>query len=429
MTALLQHQPSASEHHSHQTQRDLTSKSFGLGHATRPVTFIDRPCGTGKTTALIESLQPDRKYLIVVPLLDEADRIIKGAAQRGVTLYAPEANGQTKSQHLLDLTFDDQSIVCTHKLFLEADISFAGYEVHIDEAVDVVWPMSKLSWRDFKAFVLDRGLATVDAQGFVRPEEAWFDEPLTDALGKARDLAANGVLVLTKAHQFLKVLPRRLFEVSKSCTVHTYMAETTMLVAYMRKLGLDYTIHKDEAGDAAFRQSISKRLTIKKLDSKIETLSFSYSAQNKHNKQKQERVALSLRNLRSRELVGVEPSSIMVSCKKSNWEDGKGPYAKGSTLAKEPHWLEAKKKATNAYRHCTHMVYLNDLHLPPSIKLWLGLDDAQQDEWAKGTLVQWVFRSALREPEGPKVTFYSPSKRMRGLLNQYCSEKALQQGK
>ena len=429
MTALLQHQPSASEHHSHQTQRDLTPKSFWLGHATRPVTFIDRPCGTGKTTALIESLQPDRKYLIVVPLLDEADRIIKGAAQRGVTLYAPEANGQTKSQHLLDLTFDDQSIVCTHKLFLEADISFAGYEVHIDEAVDVVWPMSKLSWRDFKAFVLDRGLATVDAQGFVRPEEAWFDEPLTDALGKARDLAANGVLVLTKAHQFLKVLPRRLFEVSKSCTVHTYMAETTMLVAYMRKLGLDYTIHKDEAGDAAFRQSISKRLTIKKLDSKIETLSFSYSAQNKHNKQKQERVALSLRNLRSRELVGVEPSSIMVSCKKSNWEDGKGPYAKGSTLAKEPHWLEAKKKATNAYRHCTHMVYLNDLHLPPSIKLWLGLDDAQQDEWAKGTLVQWVFRSALREPEGPKVTFYSPSKRMRGLLNQYCSEKALQQGK
>ena len=346
-----------------------------------------------------------------------------------MTLYAPEANGRTKSQHLLDLTFDDQSIVCTHKLFLEADMSFAGYEVHIDEAVDVVWPMSKLSWRDFKAFVLDRGLATVDAQGFVRPEEAWFDEPLTDALGKARDLAANGVLVLTKAHQFLKVLPRRLFEVSKSCTIHTYMAETTMLVAYMRKLGLDYTIHKDEAGDAAFRQSISKRLTIKKLDSKIEALSFSYSAQDKHNKQKQERVALSLRNLRSRELVGVEPSSIMVSCKKSNWEDGKGPYAKGSTLAKEPHWLEAKKKATNDYRHCTHMVYLNDLHLPPSIKLWLGLDDARQDEWAKGTLVQWVFRSALREPGGPKVTFYSPSKRMRDLLNQYCSEKALQQGK
>ena len=133
----------SSEHLSHQTQQDHTSKSFWLGHATRPVVFVDRPCGTGKTTALIESLQPDRKYLIVVPLLDEADRILKGAAQRGVTLYAPERNGQTKSQHLLDLTFDDQSIVCTHKLFLEADMSFSGYDVHIDEAVDVVWPMNK----------------------------------------------------------------------------------------------------------------------------------------------------------------------------------------------------------------------------------------------------------------------------------------------
>jgi len=227
MTALFDQRRPVSEHLSHQTQQDHTSKSFQLCGATRPVVFVDRPCGTGKTTSLIESLQPDRKYLIVVPFLDEA--------------------------------------------------------------VDVVSPMNKLSWRDFKTFVLDHGLATVDEQGFVRPEEAWFDEPLTDALGKARDLAANGVLVVTKAHQFLKVLPKRLFEVSKSCTVHTYMAETTMLVAYMRKLGLDYTIEKDDAEDAAFRQSVSRRPTIKKLDSKIEPLSFSYSAQDKHNKQKQER--------------------------------------------------------------------------------------------------------------------------------------------
>ena len=204
MTALFDQRHPVSEHSSPQTQQDHTSKRFWLGHATRPVVFVDRPCGTGKTTALIESLQPDRKYLIVVPFLDEADRIIKGAAQRGVTLYAPEANGRTKSQHLLDLTFDDRSIVCTHKLFLEADMSFAGYEVHIDEAVDVVWPMNNISWRDFKAFVLDRDLATVDEQGFVRPEEAWFDEPLTDALGKARDLAANGVLVRHKGPSILE---------------------------------------------------------------------------------------------------------------------------------------------------------------------------------------------------------------------------------
>ena len=39
-----------------------------LGHATRPATCIDRPCGRGKTTALIGSLKPDPKY---VPLLDE----------------------------------------------------------------------------------------------------------------------------------------------------------------------------------------------------------------------------------------------------------------------------------------------------------------------------------------------------------------------
>ena len=38
------------------------------------VTIRDYPCGSGKTTSMIEGFRSDRKYLVIVPLLTEVDR-------------------------------------------------------------------------------------------------------------------------------------------------------------------------------------------------------------------------------------------------------------------------------------------------------------------------------------------------------------------
>ena len=38
------------------------------------VTIRDYPCGSGKTTSMIEGFRSDRKYLVIVPLLAEVDR-------------------------------------------------------------------------------------------------------------------------------------------------------------------------------------------------------------------------------------------------------------------------------------------------------------------------------------------------------------------
>ena len=43
---------------------------------TTPIKIIDKPCGSGKTTAMIEGFEPEKKYLVIVPLLTEVDRII-----------------------------------------------------------------------------------------------------------------------------------------------------------------------------------------------------------------------------------------------------------------------------------------------------------------------------------------------------------------
>ena len=41
------------------------------------VTIRDYPCGSGKTTSMIEGFRSDRKYLVILPLLSEVDRVVE----------------------------------------------------------------------------------------------------------------------------------------------------------------------------------------------------------------------------------------------------------------------------------------------------------------------------------------------------------------
>lgn len=86
------------------------------------VAIIDRGCGTGKTTEIIESFKLGERYLVVVPFLDECDRII----ERTQELYGegffvqPEVSSYhgTKGNHLRHLLKTNKNIVTTHELYL-----------------------------------------------------------------------------------------------------------------------------------------------------------------------------------------------------------------------------------------------------------------------------------------------------------------------
>ena len=45
------------------------------------ITINDYPCGSGKTTAMIKSFKEDRKYLVILPLLSEVDRVVETATR------------------------------------------------------------------------------------------------------------------------------------------------------------------------------------------------------------------------------------------------------------------------------------------------------------------------------------------------------------
>ena len=45
------------------------------------ITIHDYPCGSGKTTAMIKSFKEDRKYIVILPLLSEVDRVVETATK------------------------------------------------------------------------------------------------------------------------------------------------------------------------------------------------------------------------------------------------------------------------------------------------------------------------------------------------------------
>ena len=57
---------------------------------TTPIKIIDKPCGSGKTTAMINNFNNQDKYLVIVPLLSEVDRIVEGSKE--VVFVQPQAN-------------------------------------------------------------------------------------------------------------------------------------------------------------------------------------------------------------------------------------------------------------------------------------------------------------------------------------------------
>ena len=49
----------------------------------KSVTIVDHPCGYGKTTKMIQSLNAEELFLVVVPLKSEVRRVLESVASLG----------------------------------------------------------------------------------------------------------------------------------------------------------------------------------------------------------------------------------------------------------------------------------------------------------------------------------------------------------
>lgn len=425
---------------------------------TRPVTVIDMPCGTGKTTKMIAGFKDDLRYLVVTPLLTEVMRVVRNAP---VPFYQPEIasaegdNFDTKKDAIYHLLCRGKNIVTTHQMYDNlADFERMGllkdYEIVIDEVMaiaDSTFRTSKASW---EKLYIEAGLVTVDPEdGKITPTTKWdenvedFGDTLNSRIYKA---AKSGRLFHIVDGINIAVLPDVLMKAGRSLTVYTYKAEGSIMMAYLRKLGLDPIHERDRELEQQFLNEARGLITVKGINA-LNDLNFSYNGQTrtKGNVAKlRKRVPLALSSLVRNPLKYVPIENIMITCAIGNWYFDKkapkvdkegtettpfkpGPYSKGSRMAPQGKnkvratWVGNTTRGTNSYRHCTHAIYLYDQNLNPNIHAWFGGNNTiSRDDYALTEFIQWLWRTQIRD--GKPITVYIPSERMRDLFLDWLFE-------
>ena len=143
------------------------------------VTIKDFPCGSGKTTKMMQELCSDKLYLIVVPLKTEVHRVLEATTHLGfVEPLETMTTDRTKQSALLKLIDQRKSIVTTHRLYsdighLAALGCLQEYNVIIDEVPEVIKPVISLSKRSVDDFYISTGYLRISDDGLCRSTAKW----------------------------------------------------------------------------------------------------------------------------------------------------------------------------------------------------------------------------------------------------------------
>ena len=411
------------------------------------INILDYPCGSGKTTQMIEGFEVGRKYLVILPYLTEIDRLL--AQPKAVDFVAPVEDDNpegTKYSSLEAQLKQGLNIATTHYMYerlvpLVHQGLLDDYDIIIDEVPAVVKQVAHKSKTSIQEFYVDPGYMDVDdVTGLIKPTQKWWENSndVSDTLSSSIITPANtGCLYLQGGKTILWALPRTILTAGRSVTIMTYKAEGSLLLPYLRKLGLPYEVSNDNCAEEKFRRKAAELITVEGIGRLSEIpLGFNKQGKAMSDPSTSSKISYGLKNLRERKLKGVSTKDILLTCRKDAWfkasndnkpndqddeapirNDNPGVFAKNSRL-KDAYWTGNTTRGTNKFIHCSHLIYLYDKNVNPSIASWLGSSaQAYKDAYALTELIQWIWRSRIRR--GEPITVFIPSPRMLGLFERW----------
>ncbi|MDT1064380.1 hypothetical protein RM190_21140 [Paracoccus sp. CPCC 101403] len=401
---------------------------------TKIIEVIDALPGTGKSTAVFKWMKArdDAKYIYVSPLLTE----VTVRVQREVPeLRFKSPEGYSKSVDLLKLLEDGENISCTHALFLRMGeahwkvIKDQNYEVVLDEEIAVIEKFNQGRKGDLP-LLISLGQCSIEGPYSKVTMNGNADSFKASSLDEVVEAARQGILYTSKSEgqrDFLVTqVPISLLLAAKRVTVLTYMFEGSILHRFLElhNVGwrtLNLPLHKTNEEVIGI---LKERINFKSTRA-IEALSkFSLSASwyEKAERTRLDKVGDALRSV-SR---SVPDEKLLTTLPKTNAEKGAKYVGNKKMRAVKNSWLWAGTRATNDHANKNVVVHLYNRYPNANVKAYFQshgfpVDD---DHFALSELIQFVFRSALRN--GESIDLYIASPRMKKLLVDWLSAKELE---
>ena len=397
------------------------------------IRVCDAIMGTGKSQSAIAYMNehPEDKFIYITPYLDEASRIKQGCPQ---LRFVEPSNRLEKYQykkcvHTAALIEEGRNITSTHQAFknytpavLES-IRNQGYTLIIDENVDVL-EACDFSPGDLQV-ALDGGYITEQDGIYSVTEKTYTGKAFTELFYfmKSRELMRidDG-----NENLFYWALPQDLLTSFKDVFILTYLFEGQSLHHFMEMYKIPYEyigIEKVDTG-TGFRfckppgyvpeyvQHLGDMLNI--LDNpKINSIGDSYYALSKNWYDKDKGNADKLKKNVDNYYNNIYRD---IPADRRLWATYNGAFSKIKGKGYTKAFLTFNAKATNKYKNRDCLVYLANIFMNVNEKKFYqkhGID-IDEDMYALSIMVQWIWRSAIRD--GERVNLYIPSKRMRTLL-------------
>lgn len=423
----------------------------------KKVVVVDDIMGSGKSTFAIQMINESpltHRFLFVTPYLKEVERVKNATKHKRNFIDPDDKNPKGSKMHSLkQLLEQGEDIVTTHALFKEADeeildlLTLHHYILIMDEVSEVVEKFD-IKKSDIN-LLLNSNKIEVDSKGKVK----WIDKEYDGKFNYLKSVIETDKVFLHNDTAFIWTFPIEAFQRFRQVYVLTYMFQAQIQRYYFDIHGLEYTmksvgIVESETGSLAMtlkdgiltprivpvyelidyrKPEVSRFKDLINIceDDKLNSIGISTSKQGFDNLtfskltklKKSSLISKTLRNnlynwFRHRN--NVKSDQVMWTCPKDVRPiiSPQG-YSKG--------FVSSNARATNEFRDRTVVAYVLNRFMNPSIVGFFESYDVtvDQDLYALSELLQWLFRSAVRDDK--PIELYIPSNRMRTLLKAWLS--------
>lgn len=402
-----------------------------------PVMVIDSPMGSGKTTYMLDYVKqhPEQQYLIITPYLTEVGRWDEAIPH----LKQPSNVETTKTDSLESLLAEGASIITTHSLFDRIGpahldhISNHNYTLIIDETITVIEPQP-FHQADIEMAV-DAGVISYTETKLskrLKWEDAKRDVP---ALKAYKDRITKKEIICGPTGYFWCMNRWKLL-LFRKVFVLTYMFEASYMAAYVKMKFIDIPYEVKSLGSASNGttltdyhdpKGIKYRELIEIVDKgadanrieKLKGIKLSKTGYDKITAAGYKKITDATRGFfnkyKSEKKYYMFTTFIDYKDKVTHPNYNNKQKNEGGEEFNEC-FVQLNARASNKYAHKKFLAYLVSRYPRPDVLTFLASHGSQlsKDGFALAELLQWIFRSAIRNDQPIKL--FIPDKRMRGLL-------------
>lgn len=390
------------------------------------INVVDSIMGSGKTSAIINAIKKSSdscKFMFITPYLTEVDRIKEQCINKN--FKSPKAIDGKKTNGIKTLLINGDNIVSTHALFHQFDeeifelIKVKEYILILDEVTDVIEPYN-ISKDDLDDILEKSKYAHIDENHFI----VWDEPSYKGKFTEFKNLCELGSVIEYGGGIIVWLFPIKSFEAFKSVYILTYLFDGQVQKWYYDYHNVEYRRfvacqingkYKIIDRPIGYRDRIIDKSLITICDNeKLNNVGYLETALSKswYEKAVKNKLITTVKNNTTNWFINISkaksPDILWTTFKDYQTK------VKGNGYTKS--FIAMNMRASNDYRDRHYLAYLCNRYINPIIGKFFYSNniDVNQEAFALSEMLQWIWRSAIRD--GEHISIYIPSRRMRNLL-------------